>query len=130
MQVDPSGFNGADNSHYLSGSGRLAFGEGGVDDAEDADVIIHELGHGLHDWVTDGGLSQVNGLSEGTGDYAAGSYSRAIGFWSPSDAAYSWTFNWDGHNPFWDGRILNYSASYPGRPDRPDPHRWPDLGDR
>jgi hypothetical protein len=114
VQVDPSGFNGADNSHYLSGSGRLAFGEGGVDDAEDADVIIHELGHGLHDWVTNGGLSQVNGLSEGTGDYAAGSYSRAIGFWSPSDAAYSWTFNWDGHNPFWDGRLLNYPATYPG----------------
>lgn len=114
VQVDPSGFNGADNSHYLSGSGRLAFGEGGVDDAEDADVIIHELGHGLHDWVTNGGLSQVNGLSEGTGDYAAGSYSRAIGFWTPSDAAYSWTFNWDGHNPFWPGRILNYGAVYPG----------------
>lgn len=114
VQVDPSGFNGADNSHYLSGTGRLAFGEGGVDDAEDADVIIHELGHGLHDWVTNGSLSQVNGLSEGTGDYAAGSYSRALGFWTPSDAAYNWTFNWDGHNPFWPGRILNYGATYPG----------------
>jgi hypothetical protein len=114
VQFDPSGFNGADNSHYLSGSGRLAFGEGGVDDAEDADVIVHELGHGLHDWVTAGGLSQVNGLSEGTGDYIAGSYSRARGHWTPSDAAYFWTFNWDGHNPFWGGRILNYGAVYPG----------------
>jgi hypothetical protein len=114
VQYDPSGFNGADNSHYLSGSGRLAFGEGGVDDAEDADVIVHELGHGLHDWVTAGGLSQVNGLSEGSGDYAAGSYSRAIGFWNSSDAAFQWTFNWDGHNPFWPGRILNYGAVYPG----------------
>lgn len=114
VQFDPSGFNGADNSHYLSGSGRLAFGEGGVDDAEDADVIVHELGHGLHDWVTVGGLSQVNGLSEGTGDYAAGSYSRVRGFWTPADAAYHWTFNWDGHNPFWGGRVLNYGAVYPG----------------
>jgi Zn-dependent metalloprotease len=114
VQFDPSGFNGADNSHYLSGSGRLAFGEGGVDDAEDADVIVHELGHGLHDWVTAGGLSQVNGLSEGTGDYIAGSYSRARGHWTSANAAYFWTFNWDGHNPFWDGRLLNYSATYPG----------------
>lgn len=114
VQFDPSGFNGADNSHYLSGSGRLAFGEGGVDDAEDADVIVHELGHGLHDWVTSGGLSQVNGLSEGTGDYIAASYSRARGSWTTADAAYYWTFNWDGHNPFWDGRILNTSAVYPG----------------
>jgi len=114
VQFDPSGFNGADNSHYLSGSGRLAFGEGGVDDAEDADVVIHELGHGLHDWVTVGGLSQVNGLSEGTGDYAAGSYSRIRGHWTSADPAFNWTFNWDGHNPFWSGRVLNYGAVYPG----------------
>jgi hypothetical protein len=114
VRFDPSGLNGADNSHYLGSSGRLAFGEGGVDDAEDADVIIHELGHGLHDWVTSGGLSQVNGLSEGCGDYFAGSYSRAKGNWTSAQAAYHWTFNWDGHNPFWGGRVLNYGAVYPG----------------
>ena len=114
VRFDPSGLSGADNSHYLSGSGSLAFGEGGVDDAEDADVIIHELGHGIHDWITSGGLSQVNGLSEGTGDYFAGSYSRNIGIWPPANAAYNWTFNWDGHNPFWAGRVLNYAAVYPG----------------
>lgn len=113
VRFDPSGLSGADNSHYLGGSGQLAFGEGGVDDAEDADVIIHELGHGLHDWVTAGGLSQVNGLSEGTGDYIAGSYSRFKGYWTSADAAYNWTFNWDGHNPFWGGRVLNYAAVYP-----------------
>lgn len=114
VRFDPSGLSGADNSHYLSASGQLAFGEGGVDDAEDADVIIHELGHGLHDWVTSGGLSQVNGLSEGCGDYIAGSYSRFKGYWTSADAAYNWTFNWDGHNPFWAGRVLNYAAVYPG----------------
>jgi hypothetical protein len=114
VRFDPSGLSGADNSHYLSSSGSLAFGEGGVDDAEDADVIIHELGHGVHDWITAGGLSQVNGLSEGTGDYFAGSYSRAIGIWPTANAAYNWTFNWDGHNPFWGGRVLNYAAVYPG----------------
>jgi zinc metalloprotease ZmpB len=114
VRFDPSGLSGADNSHYLSGSGQLAFGEGGVDDAEDADVIIHELGHGLHDWVTAGGLSQVNGLSEGTGDYIAGSYSRSKGYWTSAQSAYHWMFNWDGHNPFWGGRLLNYTAVYPG----------------
>jgi len=113
VRFDPSGLTGQDNSHYLGGSGQLAFGEGGVDDAEDADVIIHELGHGLHDWVTSGGLSQVNGLSEGTGDYIAGSYSRYLGYWTSGQAAYNWMFNWDGHNPFWNGRVLNYSAIYP-----------------
>ncbi len=111
---DPSGLNGADNSHYISGTGRIAFGEGGVDDAEDADVVVHELGHGLHDWITMGGLSQVNGLSEGSGDYMAASYSRNLGNWPSSNAAYNWTFNWDGHNPFWGGRIVNYGPIYPG----------------
>ncbi len=113
VRFDPHGLNGSDNSHY-TGAGIVAFGEGGVDDAEDADVVIHELGHGIHDWVTNGGLSQVNGLSEGTGDYFAQSYSRALGQWTPSDPAYHWVFDWDGHNPFWNGRITNYGAVYPG----------------
>jgi subtilisin-like proprotein convertase family protein len=114
VRFDPSGFNGADNSHYLTGTGSLAFGEGGVDDAEDADVIIHELGHGLHDWVTAGGLSQVNGLSEGIGDYVAQSYSRSLGQWASFETHYDWVFDWDGHNPFWPGRITNTGATYPG----------------
>ena len=49
-------------------------------------VIIHELGHAIHDWVTGENLSQVNGLSEGTGDYFAQSYSRAYGLWPRSCA--------------------------------------------
>ncbi len=112
VRYDPHGANGADNSFYSAGS--LQFGEGGVDDAEDMDVILHELGHGLHDFITNGNLSQVNGLSEGTGDYWANSYKRSTGFWDSSDAQYYWVFGWDGHNPFWGGRITNYGAMYPG----------------
>jgi len=118
VQYDPHGFDGADNSSYSSGSGRLQFGEGCVDDAEDSDVIHHELGHGLHDWVTSGGLSQVDGLSEGCGDYVAQSYNRGIsianGYWTSADAAWNYVFNWDGHNECWNGRITNYGATYPG----------------
>jgi zinc metalloprotease ZmpB len=76
--------------------------------------VIHELGHGLHDWVTNGSLSQVNGLSEGTGDYFAQSYSRAYGNVPQANAAWNWVFSWDGHNPFWPGRVTNYAALYPG----------------
>ena len=114
MIFDPSGLSGADNSHYIGGTGRIAFGEGGVDDAEDADVILHELGHGLHDWATGGNLSQVNGLSEGCGDYWAQSYSRSVAVWTPVQPAYQFVFSWDGHNPFWGGRTTNYGALYPG----------------
>ncbi|MCB1035706.1 MAG: peptidase, partial [Acidobacteria bacterium] len=60
-RFDPNGLGGADNSHYIGSTGEVAFGHGGVDDSEDADVVIHELGHALHDWVTNGNLSQVNG---------------------------------------------------------------------
>ncbi|GGG34958.1 hypothetical protein GCM10010976_03300 [Bizionia arctica] len=118
VRFDPHGFNGADNSSYNSGSGQLQFGEGCIDDGEDSDVIHHELGHGLHDWVTSGGLSQVDGLSEGSGDYVAQSYNRGVsianGYWTSGDAAWNYVFNWDGHNTCWNGRITNYSAIYPG----------------
>ena len=112
LWYDPSGLNGQDNSYYSAG--RLVFGEGCVDDAEDGDVIWHELGHGLHDWITGGSLSQVNGLSEGSGDYWAQSNSRSLNQWATTDAAYHWMFNWDGHNVCWGGRTTNYAAVYPG----------------
>jgi len=113
VRFDPHGLSGADNSHYISGSGIVAFGDGGVDDAEDPDVVIHELGHGLHDWLTSGGLSQVQGLSEGLGDYFGISYSRTfLGQWAPSDPQYNWMFSWDGHNPFWSGRLTSWNDNH------------------
>ena len=112
VKFDPHGLSGADNSHYTS-AGILAFGDGGVDDSEDADVVIHELGHGIHDWVTNGNLSQTDGLSEGVGDYFAVSYSRTFGGqWTPGDAQYNWVFSWDGHNPFWAGRLTNWNDGH------------------
>ncbi len=113
VKADPHGMNGADDSHYLSSTGQLAFGEGGVDDAEDAEVIWHELGHGLHDWATGGQISQVDGLSEGCGDYWAASYTRSLNKWSSAASQYNWVFHWDGHNEYWAGRVVNYSALYP-----------------
>ncbi|MHA7942443.1 T9SS type A sorting domain-containing protein [Formosa sp. 3Alg 14/1] len=110
---DPHAFNGSDNSSY--GGGVLKFGTGGVDDAEDADVIVHELGHGIHEWLIGGSISQVEGLSEGFGDYWAQSYSRGLesNNSSRSNASYNNLFKWDGHNEFWDGRVTDYQASYP-----------------
>ncbi|ASW73383.1 T9SS C-terminal target domain-containing protein [Chryseobacterium piperi] len=109
---DPHALNGADNSSY-STSGVLQFGQGGVDDGEDADVIIHELGHGIYHWLS-GGVSNSDGLSEGSGDYWAQSYSRSLNQWSSTAPEYQWVFNWDGHNQYWAGRITNYTVTYPG----------------
>jgi hypothetical protein len=113
VHFDPHGFQGADNSQYSSSGENLTFGAGGVDDAQDADVLIHELGHGIHDWITGGHLSQTEGLSEGVGDFNAAAYSRDWpNQWTPSDAPYFWTYSWDGHNPFWPGRVTNYELNH------------------
>lgn len=109
---DPHAMSGADNSQYSS-AGTLEFGQGGVDDGEDADVILHELGHGIHHWLS-GGTSNSDGLSEGSGDYWAQSYSRSLNQWASSAPEYQWVFNWDGHNPFFAGRITNTTMIYPG----------------
>ena len=74
--VDSHGLSGADNSHYVPSTGHLAFGEGGVDDDEDADVIWHEYGHSIQDNIVPGwGGGQEGQMGEGFGDYWAGSYS-------------------------------------------------------
>ena len=111
LRYDSSGLSGADNSHYIPSTQRLAFGEGCVDDAEDSDVIWHELGHGIHDWITNGATSPY--LGEGNGDYWAQSYSRSLNQWTAANPAIHFMFSWDGHNSCWDGRTTNYAAVYP-----------------
>lgn len=113
FQFDPSGVNGDDNSHYTPSTNQIAFGEGCVDDAEDADVILHEFGHGIHDWLTGGHSSAATGLGEGCGDYWAMSYSRSKNLWTAAEPAYHYVFGWDGHNECWNGRITNYTKTYP-----------------
>ena len=39
----------ADNSFYSGGADEIQLGTGGVDDGEDADVIVHEYGHAVQD---------------------------------------------------------------------------------
>jgi hypothetical protein len=58
----------------------MRFGKGGVDDAEDADVILHELGHQIHFSQSDTFFSsaEAGAISEGFGDYWAFSAGKAI----------------------------------------------------
>jgi len=112
IQVDAHALNGSDNSQFSYGGGfpRLFFGDGGVDDAEDADVIVHEYGHALSyagSPATNFGQERP-AIDEGFGDYFAASYSRSI---SP----YRWdsVFSWDGHNEYWSGRVASTNKIYP-----------------
>lgn len=112
VRFDPHWGDDTVNAQYLSGDGRLRFGEGGADAAEDGDIILHELGHGLHDWVTDGNLGRTFGLSEGSSDYWAASYSRSLGLLDPTDPTYHTMARW-GLQPYFGGRTVNYSGQYP-----------------
>jgi hypothetical protein len=112
IAVDVHALNGADNSNFNSGFNppRLQFGEGGVDDAEDADVIIHEYGHAIMHSAAPGtnNGTQRRALDEAVGDYFASSYSR---FLSPN--RWQDVFTWDGHNEYWTGRSSVSTDHYP-----------------
>jgi len=116
VQFDPHGVNGEVNAHYLSSSGYVAFGSpnDNVDAGEDHSIIWHELGHGIHDWITHGGLSQVDGLSEGLSDYWAQSYTRSLGLLTPEDQQYDYFSQW-GLQPYGAPslRVTNFPNHYP-----------------
>jgi hypothetical protein len=63
-----------DNSFYSPNSKEITLGLGGVDDAEDAEVIWHEYGHSIQDDQQPGfGPGPESGaMGEGFGDYWAG----------------------------------------------------------
>ena len=84
-----------DNSFYSGINESLTFGTGGVDDAEDADIINHEFGHYIQDRQVKGfGMTLEGGsLGEGFSDYWAMSrrntddFQPFVGMWDAT--AYS-----------------------------------------
>ena len=65
---------GLDNSFATTHpKDEMRFGKGGVDDAEDGEVILHELGHQIHFSAspTFFATREAGGISEGFGDYWA-----------------------------------------------------------
>ena len=62
---------GGDNSYQTDKPYRIRLGKGGVDDAEDAEVIVHEYGHAVHQSQVPGfGQSADAGaIGESFGDY-------------------------------------------------------------
>jgi len=66
---------GLDNSFSWDKKDLLRFGKGGVDDAEDAEVILHEYGHAIQDSQQTpfgfGSTTEAGSIGEGFADYWA-----------------------------------------------------------
>jgi len=64
---------GGDNSFFRDTKADITLGKGGVDDAEDAEVIVHEYGHSVQDSQVPGfGTNLESGaIGEGFSDYLA-----------------------------------------------------------
>jgi zinc metalloprotease ZmpB len=71
---------GQDNSFAIDQpKDELRFGKGGVDDAEDAEVILHEYGHAIHFSQNFSFASEeADAISEGFGDYWAADVTNII----------------------------------------------------
>ena len=70
---------GQDNSFATTHKDELRFGKGGVDDAEDAEVILHEYGHAIHFSQNFSFASEEAGaISEGFGDYWAATVTQLL----------------------------------------------------
>ena len=94
IPVDPHALSGADNSLYVGssvpGQGKLYFGDGGVDDAEDSDIVLHEFFHSVQDWIAPFAFfgtssSQSRAMGEGFSDYWAYSSNYEPGLGSGRD---------------------------------------------
>jgi hypothetical protein len=69
-----------DNSFYDPSTDGITFGTGGVDDAEDAEVIWHEYGHAIQDAQVPnfGSTPDAGAIGEGFGDWWALVMSAAV----------------------------------------------------
>ncbi|GAA2017572.1 hypothetical protein GCM10009740_01320 [Terrabacter terrae] len=64
---------GGDNSFFRGDKANITVGKGGVDDAEDGEVVVHEYGHSVQDGQVPGfGTTLESGaIGEAFGDYLA-----------------------------------------------------------
>jgi len=88
--------DGCDNSFFDPITKQLTFGEGGVHDAQDAQVIVHEFGHALQNAQVPGfggRDTEAGAIGEGFGDYWAASTFAGNG--AKGNAWNTYIFTWD-----------------------------------
>ena len=116
VSVNPHGVT-TDNSFYFHDENLILFGDGGVDDAEDATVVIHEYAHALLEAASPGLELSNEGSAyhEGWSDYwAAGYLRRQQEAGEPVRSDWKTLFKWDsGDGSIWAGRSLTATGHYP-----------------
>ena len=132
MRINQSG---PDNSFATDHpKDELRFGKGGVDDAEDAEVILHEYGHAIHFAQNFSFASEEAGaISEGFGDYWAVTVSdvvaRSLGV--PEREPLPCVADWDSTSYTSTRAALpaarRHEPALPGGPERRGAPRRPDL---
>jgi subtilisin-like proprotein convertase family protein/Zn-dependent metalloprotease len=74
-----------DNSDYSSVEDRIRYGDGGVDDSDDGEIVVHEYGHAVHEDIVPGFVysGESGAISEGFGDYLGASLGNnpLVGEW-------------------------------------------------
>lgn len=74
-----------DNSDYSPAQDRIRYGDGGVDDSDDGEIVVHEYGHAIHNEIVPGFVysGESGAISEGFGDYlgAALGNNALVGEW-------------------------------------------------
>ena len=88
---------GIDNSYSWDKHDVIRLGKGGVDDAEDGEVIVHEYGHAVHDAQVPGyGTSlDAGAIGEAFGDYLAVTVGLAVSGAPASGAPAACVADWD-----------------------------------
>ena len=68
-------WTGLDESLYSTADDAILFGDGNVDNAEDADIVVHEYGHAIqHDQNAAWGGGEMDAMGEGFANYLAASF--------------------------------------------------------
>ena len=119
---------GADNSFMDPDKDYIRLGKGGVDDAEDAEVIMHEYGHAIHADQVPGfyGTDSIDAgaIGESFGDYFAVSTGLAAA------KQYGWPVNAEEACPMdWDATSYTNAPHCIRRFDL-EPDRWPTVATR
>ncbi|MCE9634674.1 MAG: M36 family metallopeptidase [Planctomycetes bacterium] len=102
QRIDAHALTG-DQSYFDTFDDTVRFGDGGVDDAEDGDIVVHEYGHAIQDDQVPGFGSTLEGgaMGEGFSDFLAATiHATGDSVWDPLVGSWDATAYSSANPPF------------------------------